>query len=86
MKSEGKLDADAYKKIHEWVEERFKRGAPCQLCGKSEWAIASRSARLPVGGPGRNGFPLIVMVCKWCANTVFLSTIMMGMQEGGRDE
>lgn len=71
-------------------EKRFGRTMTCQLCGESDsWFVDSKPAFVlswdvsqGVGsmfvGSQRQGFPLVLVVCKNCGNTLFVNAVMLG--------
>ncbi len=63
---------------------RISQGAKCPLCGKNEWSIADgvwelreySGGNLRVGGPI---FPIVLLVCSSCGNTMQISAVKAGV-------
>lgn len=74
---------------------REKLGAnqlACQLCGVNDWNLENSpafvvlwdvdSGKKPAfNAPSVQGFPLAVLTCKNCGNTLFLNTLILGIDE-----
>ena len=82
---QGELTDAEKQTIVDWLKERVPEGPPnCAVCAKKDWFVGDiLVAPLHYDGKGiKLGgavYPNAVLVCKNCANTVFLNAIMMGI-------
>jgi len=85
--SQGNLTEEEKKKAQEWIRDKWKNFA-CPYSGHTEWDIGETIAQATAfqgGGLSIGGrvYPLIVVTCRGCGNTVFINAIKAGIVSKG---
>ena len=83
--NQGKLTQEEKEKAQAWLKERWKNWA-CPYSGHTNWelgefvvqAVRFTGGGLSVGGPV---YPLLVLTCSGCGNTIFVNAIKAGIVE-----
>jgi hypothetical protein len=84
--SSGKLSPEESNKVLEIVNNKWKKGIPCELCGSvSQWLIGSYVVS-PVMLENGKGFllggqtlPSVPVFCKTCGNTKLINALIMNI-------
>lgn len=77
-------DQETREKIIHWLNEKWRGSKFCPICGSSNWAVGEILGEIREfkGGalvlPGQL-FPLVVVTCQTCGNTVLLNAIVAGI-------
>lgn len=87
--NQGRLTTEEQTKVQGWLKENWKNWA-CPYSGHTHWeigqtivqAVAFTGGGLSIGGPV---YPLIVVTCSGCGNTVFINAIKAGIVDKGAE-
>ncbi len=64
------------------ISELWKGAKMCSFCGKDEWSLQDKLFSLPEFGTiaeeARQVYPVVVLYCRHCGNSFFLSAISVG--------
>ena len=80
----GKLNPEDHAKINAWWQGRWRGPIACPICQTSEWKVQdyvvnySRHAR-DAYTDGTPSFPMILVTCQTCTNTLSFSAVSMGV-------
>ena len=76
--------AEYNRRVNIWMNEHWREGRPCPLCGKSAgWELAP-PVELPIRSADLEGqaagtvIPMVPLMCRDCAYVVFLSAVAIG--------
>ena len=90
-----KLSEEQTKKVISFMQDFFKN--PCNVCQKKEWIFNDtifeirefHGGSFLVGGKSII-YPVVIVTCKTCGNTLFFNAIQLGLiekkMEGSQDE
>jgi len=79
--------------IKDWLTEKEKKDASCEICGNETWIIQEHLVAPLIFGKsytfGNRAYPHAIIVCSKCGNTKFINAAMMGIlkqSEGETDD
>lgn len=73
-------------KIRNWMKSKWTY-RECRQCSHEKWVIGDAPARLPLGYPntadqyfGGLMYSLVVITCSNCGNTLFINSVVAGIE------
>jgi hypothetical protein len=84
--STGKLTPEEHLRIINWINTRWQRGVPCEMCGmRNIWNAGDRIVTPVNLADGHNfvlggvHYPQIPILCSNCGNTKYVNAIVAGI-------
>lgn len=88
--SEGKLSEEEKQKVVNWLKEKAPILGMCSLCKKGEWLLSDHTVVPMLFGQGAvtggTAYPQVMLICKNCAHTQFLNTVVIGIFQPSQNE
>lgn len=86
MTDEKHITPEQAEKLIAWLKEKAPHGIKCSVCGVNDWQIAPdivTPLRLTDGAVSIGGsmYPLVMLICRNCAHTIFLNAILSGVMD-----
>ena len=74
----GKLSPEESERARQWLKDHWKTWT-CPFSGDTNWELGHVIVNAPSQPLGGEVYPLLVVICAGCGNTVFVNAIKAGV-------
>lgn len=88
--SDGKLTEEERERAAEWFQQHWAGNTNCTSCDRNQWIIGEHIVAPPLFAKGvilgGTAYPQIMVVCGYCAHTVYYNAIIMGVMDSDAED